>query len=101
MKEYRLHDGKKGAALAVRVIPRAAQNEIVEVLNDGTIKIRLKSSSDNSEINQILVQFLNQVLRVGEKNIEIVAGVNARSKLVSVLELDSITCQQRILGYIS
>ena len=37
-RDFHLHDGKKGAALALRVTPRASKNEIVEVLSDGTVK---------------------------------------------------------------
>lgn len=40
-KKIKLHDGKKGSALAVRVTPRASRNEIVELLDDGTIKVRI------------------------------------------------------------
>ena len=42
-RRFHLHDGKKGSALAVRVTPRASRNEIVEILSDGTVKIRLTS----------------------------------------------------------
>jgi uncharacterized protein YggU (UPF0235/DUF167 family) len=57
-KEFYLHDGKKGAALAIRVTPRARRNEIVEVLSDGTVKIRLTAPPDESQSNQALVSFL-------------------------------------------
>ena len=40
-RNFRLHDGKKGVALALRVTPRANRNEISEILDDGTIKVRI------------------------------------------------------------
>ena len=40
-REFELHDGKNGAAIAVRVTPRTAKNEIFAILDDGTVKIRL------------------------------------------------------------
>ena len=40
-RKFNLHDGKKGSALAIRVTPRASRNEIVELLEDGTIKVRI------------------------------------------------------------
>ena len=43
-RNYRLHDGQKGAALAVRVTPRATSNQIAEILHDGTIRIRLAAA---------------------------------------------------------
>jgi len=36
-RKFNLHGGKKGSALAVRVTPRASHNEIVELMEDGTI----------------------------------------------------------------
>ena len=38
-RKFRLHGGQKGSALAVRVTPRASRNEIVELLEDGTVKV--------------------------------------------------------------
>lgn len=96
-REYHLHDGKKGAALAVRVIPRARNNEVVEILNDGTIKIRLASSPDDEQMNEMLIGFLSQVLNVSPSKCEIVAGETNRSKLVSILDLDSEDAHKRIL----
>ena len=99
-RDYRLHNGQKGAALTVRVIPRARRNEIVEVLNDGTIKIRLAVSSD-AAINQELVNFLAGVLEVPVNRVDIVAGTSGLDKLVTVLDLDASTLQARILQKLS
>ena len=96
-KEHHLHDGKKGTALAIRVIPRAANNEVAEVLKNGTVKIRLKVGSDPLEINNELIGFLSKTLNVPHSHIEVVAGGTSRSKLVSVLELDARTAQMLIL----
>lgn len=99
-KEYFLHDGKKGAALAIRVTPRARRNEIVEVLSDGTVKIRLTASPDESESNVALVNFLSDVLNVSSSRIEIVAGTTGRDKLVSILDLDADTVHHTILSHL-
>ncbi len=99
-KEYYLHDGKKGAALAIRVTPRARRNEIVEVLSDGTVKIRLTASPDESEANLALVNFLSDVLNIPSSRIEIVAGTTGRDKLVSILDLDADTVHHTILSHL-
>jgi uncharacterized protein (TIGR00251 family) len=100
-KEFRLHDGKKGAALAVRVIPRSSRNEIAGILEDGTIKIRLTAPPVEGKANQALIEFLAEVLEVPRSEIEIVAGFKGREKLVSIIELDAETAQGRILGKLS
>ncbi len=97
LRKYHLHDGIKGAALAIRVTPRASHNEIVEVLSDGTVKIRLTAPPVEGKANTALVQFLADVLDVPAAHIEIVAGATGRDKLVSIQDLDTETVHNRIL----
>ena len=40
-RKFKLHDGKKGAALAIRITPRAKQNKVVDILSDGTVKVHI------------------------------------------------------------
>ncbi len=96
-RKYKLHDGKKGAALAIRVTPRASRNEIAEVLADGTIKIRLTAPPVEGKANEALVKFLAEVLEVPPTAIEIIAGTTGRDKLVSILDLDAETAHSRII----
>jgi uncharacterized protein (TIGR00251 family) len=98
-RKYDFHDGQRGSALAVRVTPRASQNQIVGVLSDGTIKVHLASDPADDEANVELVNFLAEVLGVPKSRLEIVAGENGRDKLVSVLEMDVETAHQRILAH--
>lgn len=96
-KKYTFHDGKSGAALAVRVTPRASNNQIAEILNNGTVRIRLSASGDDQEINQALIQYLGNVLRIQTSKIEIVAGLTGHDKLITILEMDVEVVHQRIL----
>lgn len=100
-RKFHLHDGKKGAALAVRVTPRASRNEISEIMNDGTVKIRLTAPPVEGQANQALINFLAEVLGIPRTNIEIVAGINGRDKLVSILDLDSDVVHAKIIRNIS
>lgn len=94
-RDFVLHDGKKGAALAVRVTPRAAQNKIVGALSDGTIKIHLEAAP--AEDNNLLVEFLSGILGVAKDRIEVVAGGMGKDKLISVLDMDVDTLHRRIV----
>lgn len=100
-RKFHLHNGKMGSALAVRVSPRSSRNEIVEILNDGTVRIRLTTSGDEMKINQALVDYLAEVLAVPRDHLEIVAGVTGKDKLVSILDLDTSEAQSRILRKLS
>ena len=99
-RKFNLHDGRKGSALAVRVTPRASRNEIVELLDDGTIKVRLASSPADQEANAALIEFLSEVLGVPRTRLDIVAGVTGRDKLIAVVDMDADTAHQRIVAHI-
>ncbi len=97
-RNFFLHQGQRGSALAVRVTPRASRNEIVSLLDDGTIKVNLASDPADEEMNIELVSFLAEALGVPKTRVEIVAGENSRDKLISVLDMDAETVHQRILA---
>jgi uncharacterized protein (TIGR00251 family) len=99
-RNYKLHNGKKGAALAIRVTTRASKNQIVGALSDGTIKIRITAAPVEGQANDELVKFLSDVLDVAKSRIEIVAGETGRDKLVSVLDMDAETLHRKIVGSI-
>ena len=97
-RQYRLHSGKTGAALAVRVTPRASRDRITEVLSNGTVKVQLTAAPVDGEANEKLIVFLARILDVTKSNIEIVAGTTGRDKLISVLGMDAATLHQRVLA---
>ena len=99
-RNFNLHDGKKGSALAVRVTPRASRNEIVELLDDGTIKVRIAAPPSDNEANEALIEFLSDVLGVPKSRLDIVAGATGRDKLISIVDMDAETAHQRILAHV-
>jgi len=96
-KEPRFSNGRRGAALPVRVIPRASKNEIVEILSDQTVKIRLVAPPADHETNQELISFLADVLNMPKSSFEIVAGESGRDKLISILDITSQELNRKIL----
>ena len=98
-RDFHLHDGKLGSAIAIRVTPRASSDKIAEVLNDGTVKIHLAAPPVDNEANDKLIVFLSEVLSVPKSCIEIVAGMTGRDKLVSILDVDVDTVHQRLLAH--
>lgn len=99
-RNFKLHDGKLGAAITVRVTPRTAKNEITEILNDGTVKIRLTAPPVEGKANQGLIDFLAEVLEVKPAKIEIISGLTSRDKIVTVMELTPEEVQARILRHL-
>ncbi len=99
-RKFNLHDGKRGSALAVRVTPRASRNEVVELLDDGTIKIRIAAPPSDQEANETLIEFLSEILGVPKSRLDIVAGVAGRDKLIAVVDMDTETVHKRILAHL-
>jgi uncharacterized protein (TIGR00251 family) len=99
-RSFHLHDGKKGAALAVRVTPRASKNEIVDILSDGTIKVHLTAPPVEGKANTELLKFLAKILDVKVNQLELVAGIAGRDKLISVIDMDVVTVHKKIVDHI-
>jgi uncharacterized protein len=100
-RDFRLHDGKKGSALALRVTPRSSKNEIVEVLSDGTVKVHLTAPPVEGKANEALLKFLAEILDVPVSKLDIVAGAGGRDKLVSVTDMDATVLHKKIVENIS
>ena len=100
-RDFHLHDGKKGAYLAIRVTPRASKNEIVEVMSDGTVKVHLTAPPVEGKANEALLDFLAEILDVAVSRLDIVAGTRGRDKLVSVTDMDAAILHKKIVEHIS
>jgi uncharacterized protein len=99
-RDFHLHSGKRGAALTVRVTPRASKNEIVEVLNDGTIKVHLTAPPVEGKANEALLKFLAGILEIPKSRLEVVAGTGGRDKIIAVIDMDADTLQKKVVKYI-
>jgi uncharacterized protein YggU (UPF0235/DUF167 family) len=95
-RKFHLHDGRRGAALAVRVTPHASQNEIADIQPDGTVIIRLMAASANGEGNTSLIAFLAKIIGVKTSQIDIIGGASGNDKLLSILDIDSDEVHQHI-----
>lgn len=76
--------GKLFLYLRVKVIPKSAKNEVVDIMEDETIKIRIKAAPENGKANAELIKFLSEELNVLEKNVLIISGVSEPVKLIKV-----------------
>ncbi len=97
-QKHHLQPGGGGAAITVRVTPRASRNEITDIQEDGTVKIRLTAPPVEGQANTALIRFLADLLGVAPSKIEIIAGQSGRDKLVTITGLSADTVQARILA---
>jgi uncharacterized protein len=97
-RAHQFQNGTSGAAIAVKVTPRAKKNEITGILEDGTVKIKLTAPPVEGQANQALVKYLAEFLKIAPSEVEIVAGSTSRDKLVAISGLDPHTVQEKILA---
>ncbi len=100
MRKFKLHNGKVGAAITVRVTPRARKSEFAGIMEDGTIRIRIQEPPVGGKANRALIAFLAKVLGVRANRIEIVAGETGLDKIVAVEAMTAEEVENRIQGWL-
>ena len=70
--------------LKIRVIPRAKKNQISQVLDDGSVKIRLTAPPVDGKANQALIKLLADKFGISSSDIEIISGKKGRQKVVLI-----------------
>jgi uncharacterized protein len=83
-KNIKLHPEGWGAAIHIRVQPRASRNEVVDILDDGTVKIRITSSPVDGKANEMLIKFLADLFQCASADISIIAGQTNKDKLIGI-----------------
>lgn len=101
MRKFKLHDGKHGAALTVRVTPRASRTTFGGVLEDGTVRVRVSAPPLEGRANTALIKFLAKVLGVSRSRVEIVAGEKGLDKILSIIDMNAEQVEERIQNWMA
>jgi len=99
-RSFKLHDGEQGAALTIRVTPRARKTEFGGVLEDGTIRIRVAAPPVEGKANKALIAFLADALDVRKNAIEIVAGEHGLDKIISIVGVPAEEAEKRLRSHL-
>jgi uncharacterized protein len=71
--------------LRVKVLPKSAKNEVVDILDDDTIKIRIKAVPEKGKANKELVSFLSKELDLPKDKVQIISGKTDQLKLIKIV----------------
>ncbi|MBM4422485.1 MAG: DUF167 domain-containing protein [Chloroflexi bacterium] len=88
--------GTGGAALPVKVVPRASKNEIVGVGTDGALKIRVTAPPVEGAANEAVIELLADALGLPKSNFDIVAGLTNTNKLVSIIGMSPAQVDEKL-----
>ena len=73
------------SVIKIKLIPRASRNEIVGIMDDGTIKIKITAPPVEGQANQAVIKYLADILKISAINIEIISGKTSHNKLISII----------------
>lgn len=82
--------------LNVRAVPGSKITKIIEYLDDGSLKIKLRSKPREGKANQELIFLLSEALDLPKGNIEIASGLRSRMKLIKITGLAKSEIERRI-----
>jgi hypothetical protein len=85
MTKGKFSDARQGAAITVKVQPRARKTEVAGLMADGTIKIKVAAPPVDGAANKALLAFLAQTFGLPVGQIEIIAGETSEHKLISLV----------------
>jgi hypothetical protein len=91
-------DAKSGAAITVKVTPRARKTEVIGVMDDGTIRIRVAAVPEEGAANAALIEFLAGQLGIKPNQVEIVAGLSSERKLISLVGVTPADVDARLVA---
>lgn len=96
-RKFEITDARGGSAFTVRVVSRAETSEIAGLQEDGVLKVRLKApSAGDDAANDELIGLLAAQLGLDAAQLEIVAGLTGREKLISVTGVSTADIEARL-----
>ena len=78
----------QGVILAIRVQPRASNNEIIADLADEQLKGRITAPPVDSAANKALTKFIANSLDVPSRTVSLIRGDKNRSKVLFIANTD-------------
>ncbi|HYP14607.1 MAG TPA: DUF167 domain-containing protein [Bryobacteraceae bacterium] len=68
--------------ISLKVIPKSSRNEITDVLEDGSLKLKVTAAPEEGKANAAVCEFLARQFDVPKQNVRIVRGETSRTKRV-------------------
>jgi uncharacterized protein (TIGR00251 family) len=98
--ESKFSDAQQGAAITVKVSPRAKRTEFAEVMDDGTLKIKVAAAPEDGAANATLIAFLAEAFHIPASQIEIVVGQSSEKKLISLVGVSPAMVEDAVAGWL-
>jgi uncharacterized protein (TIGR00251 family) len=70
--------------LTLKVVPKASRDEIVGLLEDGALKVKVTAAPDRGKANAAVCELLAETFGVPKRNVEILRGETSHTKQVRI-----------------
>ena len=96
-RDLEILDGPKGAALSVRVVPRAGRSKLSGI-RQGALLVHLAAAPVKGAANQVLTLLLSTVLDVPRTRVRVISGEHARQKRLMIEGLSAAEVVRRLVA---
>ena len=96
-RKFNLHEGKKGSAITVHVVPGMTEKRIAELQDDGTLVVEMDTKDVTGKTNQALIKYFASILDVTQDEIEVVAGTDGADKLISIINTNTDEVNKQLM----
>ena len=79
----RLHRDRR-LTLSLKVIPKSSKNEVIGVLDDGALKVKVTATPEKGKANAAVCELLAEEFGVPKRNVTVISGETARTKTVAI-----------------
>lgn len=70
--------------LTIKAVPKASKNEIVGLMDDGSLKVKITAAAEKGKANAAICEFLAAEFAVPKRNVSIVRGETSHTKQVQI-----------------
>ncbi len=84
LQDYLKFDEYNKSYFKVKITPKQAKNEFFAVLEDGTLKVRIKAVPEKWKANKEVISYFSDELNINKKNIEIISGTTDSVKIIRI-----------------
>ena len=77
------HHGR--LTLKIKAIPKSSKDEIVGLAQDGSLKVKISAAPEKGKANDAICALLAAEFGVPGRNVRIVRGATAQTKLVDIV----------------
>ncbi|MFC1810610.1 DUF167 domain-containing protein [Patescibacteria group bacterium] len=70
--------------LRIKVQPKSKESAIGDLMEDGTLKVRVKAAPEKGKANKEVIKLLSKKYSVRKSEVEIVSGKTDQIKLIKI-----------------